>query len=297
QELVPAADGHHRAGRGGRGQRRMTLVARAQGDQVVGDLPFGDLPDGGDTGGRQVRQVAIEVAAVGQQGVASQTPFDGQVVEVAAQCASQRRRGFDRVARGGLTVHRGGGHSPAPSGSEPAATDPGGLRRSATPGSSGANADSPSALVTAGPADHRSSAGLSSAPVLSARCAASRPATAEELTIVPANTAATASSRKTRTIRRSDSSSSAPEGRPASLSLRARKTRTASSVNPGELATSTSTAQVAAAIPVSSSSSRCAVTSGGSSVTSIRPAGSSHSRRRKGCRYCSTRTTRSSSSR
>ena len=76
--------------------------------------------------------------------------------------------------------------------------------------------------------------------------AARIPATAITLTIRPASTDSTATVSGTRTTRRSASSCSL-SGRPTSVRPVARKIRTVSSVNPGEVATSSSTDQCSAA--------------------------------------------------
>src|SRR5215207_2352 len=70
-----------------------------------------------------------------------------------------------------------------------------------------------------------------------------------------------------------------------------------SSLPPGEVATSVSTAHSDATRSASSASSRCAASSGDSPSTSSSPAGISQSRLRSGCRYCLIRNARSSSSR
>ncbi|SKV67884.1 Uncharacterised protein [Mycobacteroides abscessus subsp. abscessus] len=121
------------------------------------------------------------------------------------------------------------------------------------------------------------------------------PATAMALTTSPAITIDTASDSGTQcTVISASSSWLSP--RPGCDSPVARNTRTTSSVNPGEAAASTSTRQVPASIPASSSSSRAAARWVSSPGISSSPAGSSHRRCPSGCRYWYTSASRPVSS-
>ena len=92
---------HGDDGAGGRGGReRLVLgVALAEATQEGQHVALGHLVGGMDPDLGQEGLVARKVAPVGRQRVASQTPFDGEVVEVLAERERQRRRSLRRRRR------------------------------------------------------------------------------------------------------------------------------------------------------------------------------------------------------
>ena len=95
QELVPTAGGDHRSGGRGCGQRRVLGRCRSAARRGYSETSAGgDLVDPGAAGGGQKQQVPPQVPAVGQQGVAGDTAFDGEVVQVAAQRGREFGRWF-----------------------------------------------------------------------------------------------------------------------------------------------------------------------------------------------------------
>ena len=221
----------------------------------------------------QESQVAVQVTAVGQQRVAGDAALHGQVVEVAAQLGGERCAGTairSRIRPGARPQHRAAGSDPTASRApHPAESGRVAAFSVVTPRPGRAGPGRGLSPPGAGPPTGRAAA--ESAPRERARRPVhGRPAPPDRprgcppppsrSRCRPRNTASTASASGTRTTRRSASSCSASAGRPTGASgPRARKIRTVSSVKPGEVATSSSTDHVAAAKPVSSSSSRAAV--------------------------------------
>ena len=81
----------------------------------------------GHTGDGQVMQVSDEIAAIGQQGVARQPPFDSEVVEIPTERTVQGERDLDLRHRGRPDAwrrHPGHGASPGRSGTPCGTADP-----------------------------------------------------------------------------------------------------------------------------------------------------------------------------
>ena len=68
--------------------------ARPQVDQEVRDVLRGDLGDRRPAGQGQELQVALQIPAIGQQGVAGDAALDGEVVEVPAERGGELGRRF-----------------------------------------------------------------------------------------------------------------------------------------------------------------------------------------------------------
>ena len=116
-EAVEAADRDQGpAGRAGR-QGRVLLVALPQGDEEGGDVLLTDLGDRADAGPGEVLQIAVQVAAIGQQRVAGRAALDDQMVEIAAD--GLRQRGGQRRVGQRSTSSRARGVAPCASATGP----------------------------------------------------------------------------------------------------------------------------------------------------------------------------------